>query len=86
MGLNCCRVCCHFAGSNGSNLRNRLRDVDRSLAELAPAAHVALVVRFIEPLGFAPINLGKLSEGGRLQQFGGALAIKNFSLHPSQSH
>jgi predicted dinucleotide-binding enzyme len=27
--------------------------------------------------GFAPIILGKLSEGGLLQQFGGPLAIQN---------
>ena len=30
-----------------------------------------------ESLGFAPIALGKLAEGGRLQQFGGALMVQN---------
>jgi predicted dinucleotide-binding enzyme len=29
----------------------------------------------IANLGFAPINLGKLNEGGRLQQFGGPLMV-----------
>jgi predicted dinucleotide-binding enzyme len=36
----------------------------------------------IEKLGFAPIDLGKLSDGGRLQQFGGPLAIRNLTQHP----
>jgi hypothetical protein len=31
----------------------------------------------VEKLGFAPITLGKLAEGGLLQQFGGPLAIQN---------
>lgn len=30
-----------------------------------------------EALGFAPINLGRIDEGGRLAQFGGPLAVHN---------
>lgn len=37
----------------------------------------ANIAKLIEALGFAPINLGKLSEGGRLQQFGAALVAVN---------
>ncbi|PTQ12416.1 NADP oxidoreductase coenzyme [Sphingomonas oleivorans] len=33
------------------------------------------VENLVEQLGFAPIALGKLSEGGRLQQFGGPLMV-----------
>jgi predicted dinucleotide-binding enzyme len=40
----------------------------------------------IDELGFAPFNLGKLSEGGRLQEFGGALAVQNIVLHPLAGH
>jgi predicted dinucleotide-binding enzyme len=29
----------------------------------------------VDNLGFAPIILGELGEGGRLQQFGGALMV-----------
>lgn len=35
------------------------------------------VAALAEKLGFAPITLGKLAEGGLLQQFGGPLAIQN---------
>ncbi|MBN8943735.1 MAG: NADPH-dependent F420 reductase [Rhizobiales bacterium] len=35
----------------------------------------AQAASLIEALGFAPVDLGKLSEGGRLQQFGGALPV-----------
>jgi 8-hydroxy-5-deazaflavin:NADPH oxidoreductase len=35
------------------------------------------VTTLVEKLGFAPITLGKLAEGGLLQQFGGPLAIQN---------
>jgi predicted dinucleotide-binding enzyme len=35
------------------------------------------VAALVEKLGFAPITLGKLAEGGLLQQFGGPLAIQN---------
>jgi 8-hydroxy-5-deazaflavin:NADPH oxidoreductase len=38
----------------------------------------AQVASLIERLGFAPIVLGKVAEGGRLQQFGGPLATQNF--------
>ena len=31
----------------------------------------------IKDLGFAPIGLGKIDEGGRLQQFGGPLTLQN---------
>jgi predicted dinucleotide-binding enzyme len=37
----------------------------------------AEVASLIEKLGFAPIILGKLREGGLLQQYGGALVIQN---------
>lgn len=33
------------------------------------------VAGLADSLGFAPIELGKLAEGGRLQQFGGALMV-----------
>jgi 8-hydroxy-5-deazaflavin:NADPH oxidoreductase len=33
------------------------------------------VEKLADSLGFAPIALGKLAEGGRLQQFGGALMV-----------
>jgi 8-hydroxy-5-deazaflavin:NADPH oxidoreductase len=35
------------------------------------------VARLVEEFGFAPILLGKLAEGGLLQQYGGPLAIQN---------
>ncbi|CAG9173796.1 NADPH-dependent F420 reductase [Cupriavidus respiraculi] len=35
------------------------------------------VAALIGRLGFAAIDLGKLAEGGRLQQFGGALVVHN---------
>jgi hypothetical protein len=38
----------------------------------------AQVGSLIERLGFAPIVLGKVAEGGRLQQFGGPLVAQNF--------
>ena len=37
----------------------------------------AEVVDLVEKLGFAPILLGKLTEGGLLQQYGGPLMIQN---------
>jgi predicted dinucleotide-binding enzyme len=37
----------------------------------------AEVAGLAEKLGFAPITLGKLTEGGRLQQYGGPLVIQN---------
>lgn len=45
-----------------------------------PAAN-AEVGALIERLGFAAIDLGKVSEGGRLQQFGGALMVHNLVKH-----
>jgi predicted dinucleotide-binding enzyme len=42
----------------------------------------AEISALIEKLGFAPIDVGKLSEGGRLQQFGGPLTLKNLLQHP----
>ena len=42
----------------------------------------AEVATLIEKLGFAPFDLGKLAEGGRLQEFGGPLAVKNLVSHP----
>jgi 8-hydroxy-5-deazaflavin:NADPH oxidoreductase len=35
------------------------------------------VASLVEKFGFAPITLGKLAEGGLLQQFGGPLTIQN---------
>jgi 8-hydroxy-5-deazaflavin:NADPH oxidoreductase len=35
------------------------------------------IAGLIERLGFSPITLGKLAEGGLLQQFGGPLVIQN---------
>jgi predicted dinucleotide-binding enzyme len=35
------------------------------------------VAALVEKLGFAPIILGRLAEGGLLQQYGGPLASKN---------
>jgi predicted dinucleotide-binding enzyme len=40
-------------------------------------AALAQVVTLVERLGFAPIVLGKIAEGGRLQQFGGPLVAQN---------
>jgi predicted dinucleotide-binding enzyme len=37
----------------------------------------AVIAGLIGRFGFAPVDLGKLSEGGRLQQFGGALPSLN---------
>ncbi|WP_346660388.1 NADPH-dependent F420 reductase [Nannocystis sp. RBIL2] len=42
----------------------------------------AEVATLIERLGFAAIDLGRLSEGGRLQQFGGALPVLDLILRP----
>jgi predicted dinucleotide-binding enzyme len=42
----------------------------------------AEIAALIEKLGFAPVDVGRLSEGGRLQQFGGALTLKNLVQHP----
>jgi predicted dinucleotide-binding enzyme len=37
----------------------------------------AEVASLVEKLGFAPIVLGKLAEGGLLQQYGGPLMVQN---------
>jgi predicted dinucleotide-binding enzyme len=37
----------------------------------------SLVAVLIEKLGFAPITLGRLAEGGLLQQYGGPLMLQN---------
>ncbi|TSD86094.1 NADPH-dependent F420 reductase [Mycobacterium sp. KBS0706] len=39
------------------------------------AAASTTVAGLADSLGFAPIELGRLAEGGRLQQFGGALMV-----------
>jgi 8-hydroxy-5-deazaflavin:NADPH oxidoreductase len=44
--------------------------------DVEPNAEVASLV---EKLGFAPIILGKLTEGGLLQQYGGPLVIQNLA-------
>jgi predicted dinucleotide-binding enzyme len=41
------------------------------------ASAKADVSKLVASFGFAPIDLGKLSEGGRLQQFGGPLHVHN---------
>lgn len=41
------------------------------------ASAKAEVSKLVTSFGFAPIDLGKLSEGGRLQQFGGPLPVHN---------
>lgn len=41
----------------------------------------AEVARLIERLGFAPIDLGKIAEGGRLHQFGGPLMVHDLIKH-----
>jgi predicted dinucleotide-binding enzyme len=45
-----------------------------------PAAN-AEIAKLIERLGFASITLGKLAEGGRLQQFGAPLVAQNLTKH-----
>jgi 8-hydroxy-5-deazaflavin:NADPH oxidoreductase len=39
------------------------------------------IAGLIERLGFAPITLGKLNQGGLLQQFGAPLAAQNLTKH-----
>lgn len=41
------------------------------------------IATLIERLGFAAIDLGKVSEGGRLQQFGGPLVALDLARHGS---
>ncbi len=41
----------------------------------------AEIAKLIERLGFASITLGKLAEGGRLQQFGAPLVAQNLTKH-----
>jgi predicted dinucleotide-binding enzyme len=36
-----------------------------------------IVAALVERLGFVAVTLGRLDEGGRLQQFGGALTVRN---------
>ena len=43
----------------------------------------AEVAALVERLGFAAIDLGKISEGGRLQQFGGPLVAIDLVQHGS---
>lgn len=45
------------------------------------AAANAEIAGLIERLGFSAIDLGKLFEGGRLQQFGGPLTVHNLVEH-----
>jgi len=40
------------------------------------------VAAVVERLGFAPIVLGKVAEGGRLQQWGGALTMQDMAHRP----
>src|SRR4051794_12460751 len=41
----------------------------------------AEIAALIDRLGFAALDLGKLAEGGRLQQFGGSLTVINLINH-----
>ena len=43
------------------------------------------IAKLIERLGFAAIDLGLLSEGGRLQQFGGPLVSQNLIRHAAST-
>jgi predicted dinucleotide-binding enzyme len=45
----------------------------------------AEVSALIEKLGFAPVSLGKLADGGRLQEFGGPLTVKNLVLYTEKA-
>jgi predicted dinucleotide-binding enzyme len=40
------------------------------------------ITALIEKIGFAAVDVGKLAEGGRLQQFGSVLTTKNLVQHP----
>jgi predicted dinucleotide-binding enzyme len=40
------------------------------------------ITALIEKIGFAAVDVGKLAEGGRLQQFGGVLTTKNLVQYP----
>jgi predicted dinucleotide-binding enzyme len=42
------------------------------------------IAGLIERLGFAPVVLGRLSDGGRLQDFGAPLVGLNLLRHPNQ--
>ena len=42
------------------------------------------VARLVEQLGFAPVVLGRIAEGGRLQHFGAPLVGLNLLRHPNQ--
>jgi 8-hydroxy-5-deazaflavin:NADPH oxidoreductase len=46
------------------------------------------IVALVERLGFAAVNLGTLADGGRTQQFGGALVAIDLAKHllPRRSH
>jgi len=41
------------------------------------------IARLVERLGFAPVSLGRISEGGRLQHFGAPLVGLNLLQHPN---
>ena len=43
----------------------------------------AAVASLVERLGFAPVVLGRLTEGGRLQDFGAPLVGLNLAKHPN---
>jgi predicted dinucleotide-binding enzyme len=42
------------------------------------------VARLVQELGFAPVVLGRITEGGRLQHFGAPLVGLNLLKHPNQ--
>jgi predicted dinucleotide-binding enzyme len=46
----------------------------------------AEIARLAELLGFAPVVLGRLTEGGRLQHFGAPLVGLNLVKHPNPGH
>ena len=67
-------------------VRTALSDYWRLRSRLGLTRHGEAAM--IEKLGFAPIDLGKLSDGGRLQQFGGPLPTRNLTQHanPATPH
>lgn len=59
-----------LAAEPDSNSGRRTIFVSSNDAEATAAA-----AELIDALGFAPLTLGRIDEGGRLQQFGGALMV-----------
>src|SRR5260370_32750947 len=66
----------HGGGPGGQSRRGRRRRRVIFMSSEDADANAA-VSALCERLGFYPINLGRISEGGRLQQFGGPLSAQN---------